>query len=483
MNQFNYTWHEDSADRRAETTGELWHTRNPAHPERVVGEYRLTVVEEIDHLVARAQRAQRAWREVPQVERTGIITRFIDAIMERREAIAEAIVLEQGKPRAEALGEVSKSCAEARMMAAFSCGGQGLVMPNARPGFSNLIRWRPLGVIAAITPWNFPVLTPMRKLAPALLYGNAVILKPSEYTPAAACLLAECARESLPDGLLQLIVGKGDVGAALVKHGGVDGVTFTGSVAVGRDIYRLAAEHLARVSLELGGKNAAIIHDTDDLDKTLDHIVAAGLACSGQRCTSISRVLVQESLHDAVQEGLARRLQELTPGDGMAATTTLGPLIHQAHLQSVSEHVCQALKEGAKVICGGEQISVPGAPEGFFYAPTLLTGVTQQMRIAHQEVFGPVITLQAYQHFDEALEWVNDVEYGLTAALFSQDNRLIERFSRECETGMLHINHGSVPDNHMPFGGVKHSGVGEHSVGPDAFRFYMTEHAIYNCFA
>ncbi|QCT20484.1 aldehyde dehydrogenase [Jejubacter calystegiae] len=482
MSDYRYVFHNFTAGQRQSAAGQLWHTHNPAHPGRAVGEYRFTAPEQLDEVVALARQAQRQWREVPQIQRVGQVQRFIDAIALRREEIARAIVLEQGKPWDEALGEVDKSCAEARMMAAFACSEQGRVMPTARPGFTNSIRWRPLGVVAAITPWNFPILTPMRKLAPALLFGNAIILKPSEYTPAAACLVAECARDILPDGLLQLIAGQGEVGAALVGHPGVDGVTFTGSVAVGRQIYQGAAQHLARVSLELGGKNAAIIHDTDDMDQTLDAISGAALACSGQRCTSISRVLVPAERENEVVAGLKARLQTLVAGDGLQQGVTLGPLIHDAHLQKVSAMVRQALDDGATLICGAEALSPPQAPEGFFYAPTLLTGVTPHMVIAREEIFGPVITVQRYSTFDEALAIVNDVEYGLTAALFSQDNQLIERFARECETGMLHINHGSVPDNHMPFGGVKHSGVGEHSVGPDAFRFYMTEHAVYNRF-
>jgi len=358
--------------------------------------------------------------------------------------------------------------------------GHGEVMPAARPGFRNLVLRRPRGVIVAVCPWNFPVMTPLRKLAPALMYGNAVLIKPSEFTPAAACLVADSALSFFPPGLVQLLNGGASVGAALVGHEGVHGVTFTGSIATGRRIAAAAAQSLAEVSLELGGKNAAIVHDSTDLDAALDAISSAAFAVCGQRCTAISRIVVRRELHDEVAAGLVTRARALRLGDGLHPETTAGPLIHATHRDKVQGMVRRGLQAGAEVLTGGGFAQPVSAPEGWFHEPTVLARVTPGMEIARDEIFGPVITLQPCADFDEALAIVNGVEHGLTAALFSDRHALVQRFLDECETGMLHVNHGTVPDNHMPFGGIKHSGVGVYSsVGPSAIGFYTTEHAAY----
>jgi aldehyde dehydrogenase (NAD+) len=307
-----------------------------------------------------------------------------------------------------------------------------------------------------------------------------MLLKPSEFTPAAACLIADTARPFFPAGLVQIVNGAGPVGAALIAHEGVQGVTFTGSIATGRRIAAAAAASLAETSLELGGKNAAIVHDTADLDAALDAISGAAFAVCGQRCTAISRIVVRRALHDAVAEGLAARARALRLGDGLVPGITAGPLIHAQHRDKVHGMVARALESGAQCLTGGRFAQPESAPGGWFYEPTVLAGVRPAMEIARDEVFGPVITLQPYEDFDEALAIVNGVEQGLTAALFSDSHRLIQRFLDECETGMLHVNHGTVPDNHMPFGGIKHSGVGAYSsVGPSAMHFYTTEHSAY----
>jgi aldehyde dehydrogenase (NAD+) len=331
-----------------------------------------------------------------------------------------------------------------------------------------------------VSPWNFPVMTPLRKLVPALVFGNAMVIKPSEFTPAAACLLADIAQAFFPPGLVQLVNGDGRVGAALVGDAGIDGVTFTGSIDTGRRIYAAAAPSLAELSLELGGKNAAVVHDAADLDAALDAISAAAFAVCGQRCTAISRIVVQRALHQRVAEGQVARARRLVLGDGLVAGTTTGPLIHAAHRDKVAGMVERARSDGAELLTGGGFAQPASAPQGFFYEPAVLAGVRPQMEIARDEIFGPVLTLQPYDDFDEALSIVNGVEHGLTAALFSDSHALVQRFLAECETGMLHVNHGTVPDNHMPFGGIKHSGVGAYSsVGHSSIQFYTTEHSAY----
>lgn len=460
--------------------GAIFETRNPAHPERIVGVYRAAPEGFVAVAMEAARSAQADWARRSTVERGERVERWLDEVERRADAIVRATVLEQGKPVAEARAELAKAISEARTMIGMARGGAGEVMAATRPGFLNLVVRRPRGVILAICPWNFPIMTPLRKLAPALVYGNAVILKPSQFTPAAAALLADAARETLPAGLVQVLNGDGAIGGALAASPGIDGITFTGAIPTGRRIFASAAASLAELSLELGGKNAAIVNDPPDLEVALDQIAAAAFAVCGQRCTAISRIVVRRTLHDAVAEGLGARAKSLRLGDGLQPGVTTGPLIHEAHRRKVAGMVARAQAAGATAICGAREARPDSAPDGFFYEPTVLTGVTGDMEIAREEVFGPVLTLQPYDDFEEALTIVNGVEHGLTAALFTNDQRLVQTFMARCQTGMMHINHGTVPDNNMPFGGVKSSGVGVYSsVGPSAIQFYTTEHSVY----
>jgi len=337
-------------------------------------------------------------------------------------------------------------------------------------------------VIGAITPWNFPILTPMRKIAPALVFGNAIILKPSEFTPSAALIVERLAAAHLPADLVQVVVGDGALGAAMYRSG-LDGITFTGSVGIGRKVAEAAADQLAEVSLELGGKNAAVVNDVTDMDKTVGAIIGAALQCAGQRCTAISRVIVAEEIADDLVEALKRKCLAFKIGDGMAEDTDIGAITTGDQFRKIAEMVADGKAAGAVLVAGGEPASVAERPDGYFFAPTLFDHVTPDMRIAREEIFGPVISVLRYRTFDEAMAIVNGTPYGLTSALFSNRNDLINRFIDEVKSGMIHINHGTVPDSHMPFGGIGDSGLGSYSVGASAASFYTTEHAVYNQYA
>lgn len=454
-------------------------TVNPARPSEVVGEYTMATTDDVNKAIATAAQAQSKWAHVPPAERARIVTSYLDAIEAQAISLAEAITHEQGKPLSEARGECGKALREARFMVSNGLHDQGELVASQRFGVRNIVLRRPRGVVAAITPWNFPVLTPMRKIAPALTYGNAIILKPSEFTPAAACLLTDAASGILPDSLLQLVNGAADVGESLVSNADIQGITFTGSVATGRAVYRAGATSLAELSLELGGKNAAVINDCDDLDTCLDEIVNAAFQCAGQRCTAISRVIVSDAIEESVISGLVDRARAVRLGDGNATATTMGPIINQTQLEHIEQLVDRGAEEGAEVCAGGRRVSMPGQAEGYFFEPTILRGVRPEMSVAREEIFGPVISVLVYQNFDEALHILNDVDYGLTSALFSNDNVLVQRFLSESNNGMLHVNHGTVPDDHMPFGGIKNSGVGAYSVAGTVRNFYTTEHSAY----
>jgi aldehyde dehydrogenase (NAD+) len=462
-------------------TGEadVFTTCNPSRPAEIVGRYTAASLAQVNAAVVAASTAQKLWRTVPSVERGAVVEKFITALEAKADEVAHAITLEQGKPLAESYGEINKALDESRFMVGEGSRSHSPAMPSARPGFRNSVLRRPRGVIAALTPWNFPIMTPMRKIAPALVFGNAIILKPSEFTPATACMIGDVAKGILPDGLLQIINGMATVGQVLVSHANIDGIAFTGSVPVGKKIYLAAAQNLTEVALELGGKNAAIVNDTHDMDDCLDQIIGAAFQCAGQRCTGISRVLVHKPLEQAVLEGLSQRARRIVVGDGMKVGITMGPLNNAAQFNKVATIVKNGVAEGAKLQAGSSPVSVDGADGGFFYEPTILGSVTPDMSVAKEEIFGPVISVLAYETIDEAFEILNGVVYGLTSSLFTNDHALVQRFIAESEHGMLHINHGTVPESHMPFGGIKNSGVGSYSVGPSSVSFYTTEHSVY----
>ena len=459
--------------------GENFATFNPARPAEPVGRYKATTPSRVAAIVAKAQAAFTAWSKQPFIERTRRFEDLLRQVEDDIERIAAAITREQGKPLAEARGEVRKAVSEARMMAGHVLHAAGSVMPSSARSGLNIVTRRPRGVIAAITPWNFPVLTPMRKIAPAVLFGNGIVLKPSELAPASTCMLVEALRTKLPPGLISLTLGGPPVGEALVGASGVTGVTFTGSVDTGRKVYGIAAAQLAEVSLEMGGKNAALVNDAEDLDGCLDAIVAAAFACSGQRCTAISRVIVSRAISDEVAAGLAVRSRKQVVGDGFDPSTTMGPLTGPRQFQRVSGMVSRAIRAGAESLLDVESADPPPTGGGFFFRPTILTKVHPTAEIAQEEIFGPVIPILEYDTIDQAVEIANSVRYGLTTAVFSNRHDVVHRLVAEISSGMIHVNHGTIPDDFMPFGGVGESGVGAYSVGASAASFYTTEHAVY----
>ncbi len=454
-------------------------TRNPARPDEVVAHYQADNAASIDACMDRARAAQAGWAGTPLATRVHALARWLAAIEQDVDTVAQAITREQGKPLAESRAETAKALREARAMLAFAQGHGGDTLAASRGGYQNLTLRRPRGVVLAIAPWNFPVLTPMRKLVPALVTGNAVVLKPSEATPMAAVVLARLAQGLLPQGVLQLVHGAGDVAAALCSHPDVAAISFTGSVTTGRKVAQAAGAALVPVSLELGGKNAAWIDEVADLERCLDAIHAAAFQCAGQRCTAISRVLAPRHRLDEVVQGLARRADALHLGEGDDPDTTLGPITTAAQWNKIDQLVRAAVAAGARLVCGGTAATVEACPGGRFYTPTILVCEDAANPAVQQEIFGPVLVVQPYTDTDEAVALLNGVAYGLTSSLFSDRFAVVMRYLAEAQTGMLHVNHGTAPDDHMPFVGVKDSGLGTGSVGRSTLDFFTTEHTAY----
>ena len=454
-------------------------TVNPARPQEIVGSYSWTDEAEIPAIVARANKAQAIWAKVPGLERAAKLDAFLDAVVANLDHIAEAIVLEQGKILAEAKGETMKGATEGRFMVGEAARMGATPIANGRANFANQIMRRPRGTIFCISPWNFPAMTPLRKMCPALAFGNAVIFKPSQFTPAANFILCEIAQDFFPEGLVQMAMIGGRQASEMIAKQDIHGVSFTGSVGTGRLVGKAAAENLIPAQLELGGKNAAILHDCDDLDHAVSQIYGAAFQTGGQRCTSISRVLIKRALFEDAKELFVAKAKGAKLGDGMKPDSTMGPLCNKSHFDDVVSTTQKAISEGAVALTGGAPQHGAGDEGGYFFAPTILDNVEHDSIAGQVEIFGPVLSLMPFDSFDEAMHIMNDTEFGLTSALFSNQNALVQRFLAESQNGMMHVNHGTVPDNNMPFGGVKNSGVGAYSVGPTAVNFYTSEHAAY----
>lgn len=446
---------------------------NPAKPDQLVWSGNETRLEELADMTASAKRVQRRWSLLTGRQRHDQISAFLEAVEDKTEALAERMMLEQGKLKSEALGEVAKSLVEARWMLSRCMEGTGTIMSSARPGVRAMKIRRPRGVVLAITPWNFPVLTPMRKIAPALVFGNAILFKPSSEAPGAALLLQEAADETLPDGLVSLVLGGASVATEAIRSRHVDAVTFTGSTAVGRKIMAVAAEGLKEVSLELGGKNPAIVHDPADLDAAVEHIVRAAFANGGQRCTAISRVLVHEPLRQSFLNSIKPQL----PRAGLGEKATLAPMSTRSQFDKVCRFVRSLDPVQTEVLAGGRPLD--NSQDGYFFEPTLVEVKTADAAINFEELFGPVLGIEFYCDLDEAITRANAPEYGLTASVFASDLAVVRAFEDGIEAGMIHVNHGTFPDENMPFGGWKASGVGAPSVGQEADQFFTRMQAVY----
>lgn len=450
---------------------------NPANPSELVGTFSTCKTEDVPGIIESAHVAQRAWAKVPQPERGRIVDTFLDGLEARAEDIAVSITREMGKIIGESRGEVKKALGEGRATTRRASAPIGEVLPSQKPDGVTYSTRRPRGVIVGINPWNFPFSTPIRKTIPALLYGNAMVLKPSISTPGAAFIIEEVAKATLPEKIFQVTNGSGELGGALTSAAGVNGISFTGSVGVGRIVAQAAAANLAEISLELGGKNPVILNDASDLDAALDQIFAAAFAVCGQRCTAISRVIVRRELEAKVVAGLAKRADAAQVGNGLDPQTQIGPLSGEKARADVAGFVERAVADGARIAAGGKMIGLNG---GYFFAPTILSDVAPHMEVARDEVFGPVLAVIPYDTFDEAMAICNDVEFGLSACIYSEQTPIVERFLAEAESGMLHVNCGSFPEDHAPFVGVKNSSLGVGgSNGPSTLHFYTQEHTVF----
>jgi acyl-CoA reductase-like NAD-dependent aldehyde dehydrogenase len=431
--------------------------------------------------IAAAKTAFPAWRDTPAPNRGKILFKVVRIMEEQKEELARLLTREEGKALKDALGEVQRAINIAEFMAGEARRINGETSPSeTTKTFTYTIR-QPLGVVGAITPWNFPIAIPIWKITPALVYGNTVVLKPAELTPLCALRIAEIFAEAgLPAGVLNVVLGTGEeVGDELVQNPLVHGLSFTGSTDIGCKIYASGAQQQKKVQCEMGGKNPVVILADADLKMAVESVAGGAFASTGQRCTASSRVVVEEQVADQFVEMLVERTRTFAVGDGLQAGMEMGPSVDETQMNTVLKYIEIGKNEG-ELRSGGTRLTGPKYDKGWFVAPTIFDKVKPDSRIAQEEIFGPVVSVIRVKDFDEALEVANSVRYGLSSSIYSTDSNKIFEFIDKIETGMTHVNSPTVGgEAHVPFGGTKQSSIGPHEVGHGAMDFYTDTKVVY----
>jgi alpha-ketoglutaric semialdehyde dehydrogenase len=446
---------------------------NPADLDDVIAEFPAATTEDVQRAIDAAQASFRGWKKTPGPERGRVLWRAADIARQRADEIARTLTREEGKVLKEAKGEVMKGISLLEFYAGEGFRMHGKTLPSeARDTFTYTIR-RPLGVVGLIAPWNFPWAIPVWKSAPALVAGNTVIFKPAELTPATATLLTAIYEEAgLPPGVFNMLVGPGSViGEALVNSPSLRAVSFTGSNEVGGALYAKAAQRGAKVTCEMGGKNAVIVMADADLDKAAIAIHGGAFGSTGQRCTATSRVIAAPSVKDKLLERLVEGARKIKIGSGLDETVDMGPAVDEKQWKTDLDYLRIGGEEGARLVIGGKRPE--HLDKGYFVEPTIFDNVGPHMRIFKEEIFGPVLSVTTAKSLDEALQFANGVEYGLTTSIFTENVDTIMNFVEEVETGMVHVNEPTIGgEAQLPFGGTKATGVGEREMAEEGLNFF-----------
>ncbi len=465
----------------AAVSGETSLNVNPADHSDVVGAFPSSDAEDVAQAVAAAKQAFATWRLVPAPKRADILARAGVLLQERKEKYAKDMTREMGKVLAETRGDVQEAIDEAFYVAGEGRRLFGVTTPSELGNkFAMSVRM-PVGVVGLITPWNFPMAIPGWKLFPALVAGNTCVIKPANDTPLSTYNLVQALVDAgLPPGAVNIVCGTGSgAGAALVEHPDVRAISFTGSSAVGSHVGQRAAATFKQVSLEMGGKNAQIVLDDANLELALDGALWGAFGTTGQRCTATSRILLQKGIAAEFTRRFVERAKKLKIGNGLEASVEVGPQVNAGQIQASRKYVEIAQGEGAKLLCGGHALTEGPYANGTFFEPTVFSGVAPAMRIAREEVFGPVVALIEFSTFEEAIEIANSVDYGLSTALYTRDVNRAFAAIRDLEAGITYINAPTIgAEVHLPFGGVKHTGNG-HREGLGALDFFTTWKAVY----
>ena len=474
-NFINGEWVESESSRTVENI-------NPANTDDVLGTIRQATRDEARRAVEAASEAFREWRATPAPTRGKIVAKAARLMEDNKEELSQLLTREEGKTIAESRGELQRSINVAEFCAGESRRMNGETIQSELPSnFAYTIK-QSLGVVACVTPWNFPVAIPVWKIAPALVAGNTVVFKPATLTPATAVRIVEIFEEAgIHKGVLNLILDSGsDAGDEIINHPAVKAVSFTGSNQVGIRLYEEVSRRGAKVQCEMGGKNPVVVLEDADLDLAVESTAQGAFGSSGQRCTATSRAVVVNEIADEFVSRIVKRAEGMRIGAGNDPATEMGPSVDENQFKTVLSYIGIGREDGAELKCGGSRAEGDGLDKGFFVRPTVFDNVTPDMRIAREEIFGPVLSVLRVKDFDEAMQVANDTDYGLSSSIFSNDAARIFRFVDEIETGMTHINSPTTGgEAHIPFGGIKATGIGDREQGSTALDFYTELKVVY----
>ncbi|MGC1781581.1 MAG: aldehyde dehydrogenase family protein [Acidobacteriaceae bacterium] len=466
----------------AAESGETFENRNPADTRDLVGIFPASGKQDVNAAVAAAKKAFETWRLVPAPKRAEILYRTGELLSERKEQYAHDMTREMGKVLEETRGDVQEAIDTAFYMAGEGRRMFGQTTPSELQNkFAMSVRL-PVGVCGMIAPWNFPMAIPSWKLFPALVCGNTCVIKPAEDTPLSTLNLVQTLVDAgLPKGVVNIVFGFGpEAGAPLVEHPDVDAVSFTGSSEVGRMVGQTAAAHFKSCSLEMGGKNAMIVMDDANVELAVEGALWGSFGTTGQRCTATSRILLHKKIAKPFTDRLVERAEKLRIGNGLEKGTQVGPQVNAQQIETSERYVSVALAEGANLLTGGKRLKGKSHADGYFFAPTIFAGVKPSMRIAQEEVFGPVVALLQFDSFDQAVEIANGISYGLSTSIYTRDVNRAYRAMRDLEAGITYVNAPTIgAEVHLPFGGVKKTGNGHREGGNAALDFYTTWKSVY----
>ncbi len=456
------------------STGKFQDNTNPADTSDVIGRFPLSAAADVARAVESAQRGFELWKRTPAPARGDVLRRVGEIMIARKEELADLMTREMGKPLAETRGDVQEGIDTAFYAATEGRRLFGHTVPSELRNKWAMSFRRPIGVAGIITPFNFPLAIPTWKIFPALVCGNAVVFKPGEDVPHTGHVFVEILLEAgLPPEVIQLVHGDGLAGAAIVEHPGIALVSFTGSTDTGSKVGETCGRLHKRLSLEMGGKNAQIVLDDAKLDLALDGVLWGAFGTTGQRCTATSRLILQDGIHDQFVEMLVARAKTLKLGDGRKAGTDVGPVIHAESITKIERYVEIGITEGATLALGGRRATGAGLEKGFFFEPTIFTGVKAGSRLEREEIFGPVLSVIRVKDAAEAFKVNNGVKYGLSSSLYTQDVNLAFQALQSLDNGITYINAPTIgAEAHLPFGGVKATGNGHREGGWEVYEFY-----------
>jgi aldehyde dehydrogenase (NAD+) len=463
-------------------SGKTFANINPANTDETVGLFQASNADDVNDACAAAVAAQPSWSELPATRRGEYLFKAAELLESRLPQLGEEMTREEGKTLPEALGEVKRAINIFRYFAGEGSRQFTYQVPSERENVICYTIRKPLGTVALITPWNFPSAIPAWKLAPALIAGNTVVLKPASLAPLSSYRLVEALHEAgIPRGALNYVTGSGTaVGDPLTSHTAIKAISFTGSTSVGNALYKKVSERKIRIQLEMGGKNPTIVLGDADLDYAADTLINGAFFSTGQKCTACSRAVIERSIYEALVEKLIEKTRKLKVGNGLEQGVQIGPAVDAEQLKTDLDYIEIAQKEGAQLLCGGKRLSGGSYDKGFFVEPTIFGGVASEMRIAQEEVFGPVLGLIVAEDFDDALRLANDVRFGLSASIISNDLTHVHKFIKGIEAGLITVNLPTAGvEYQLPFGGTKDSSYGMREQGPQALDFYSESRTVY----